>query len=279
MEEIRSNSVNMSYIEKAEALQERPEFKTLGIQATNLKDCYVLTPKKFGDNRGCLGQIDIEPLELLGFQGLKKIIKSDNPLRGVIRGMHLQKGFSAQTKVVRCISGKVMDVVIDLREDSETFGQWTGVELTPENDRSLFVPRGFAHGYLAAEDNTSFLYFVDNAYDKPSEAGLLYNDEDVNIDWKSILESYKISNDELNFSDKDKKHPGLYRLKEIEKEEAIMLRHDMIMNINPKYLDEEGQRKLFELENRISNIDKILRTDSCKKLVLNPKPVNYMGEC
>jgi len=276
MEEIRSCSVNSSYIEKAEALQERPEFKTIEIKATNLKDCYVLSPKKFGDNRGSLGQIDIEPLELLGFKGLKKIIKSDNPLRGVIRGMHLQKGFSSQTKVVRCISGKVMDVVIDLREDSETFGQWTGVELTPENDKSLYVPRGFAHGYLAAEDNTSFLYFVDNVYDKSSEAGLLYNDHDVNIDWETILDSYEITKEELNFSDKDKKHPGLYRLKEIEREEAINLRHDIIMGINPNYLNEDSQNKLYELEKRISNIDSLLNSKLNKKLVLNS---NILGEC
>ena len=191
--------------------------------------------------------------------------------------MHLQKGFSAQTKVVRCISGKVMDVVIDLREDSETFGQWTGVELTPENDKSLYVPRGFAHGYLAAEDNTSFLYFVDNKYDKASEAGLLYNDKDVNIDWKSILDSYEITSEELNFSEKDKKHPGLYRLKEMEREEAISLRHDIIMGINPNYLNEESQNKLFELEKRIDNIEMLLKANASKRLVLNSKI--DLGEC
>lgn len=258
MKYIANKEISSMNEEAAKKLQETREFKTIKIEPTNLKDCYILTPQVFGDIRGGLDQIDIEPLEALGFQGVKKVIRSTNPKRGVIRGMHLQKGNFSQTKVVRCINGKVMDVVIDLREDSPTFGDWTGVELSPENNRSLYVPRGFAHGYLAAEDNTNFLYLVDNYYNKPSEAGLLYNDKDINIDWKSIFESYGINESELLFSDKDKVHPTLCGLKQIEKDDLVSRRHEIIETIKDGLLAEKEQLELLKIERRVSDIDNVI---------------------
>lgn len=263
--------IKKEFIEKAEELQNSNEFKTLKIEPTPLKDCYVLTPKMFGDDRGSLGQIDIEPLEKLGFQGLKKVIESKNPKRGVIRGMHFQKGEAAQTKVVRCTSGKVMDVVADLREDSETFGEWTSVELTPENGKSLFVPRGFAHGYLAAEDNTNFLYLVDNYYNKASEGGILYNDKFVNIDWDTILKDYDIPYAELNFSEKDKNHPDLYTVKVMEKEAVI---NELHLRIHDIYNDRPSKKTLDELrylDLKLTALEHAETELKAKKLLLEEK--------
>ena len=243
MKYIANKEISSIYEDAAKKLQETREFKTIKIEPTNLKDCYILTPQVFGDIRGGLDQIDIEPLEALGFQGVKKVI--------------------------RCINGKVMDVVIDLREDSPTFGDWTGVELSPENNRSLYVPRGFAHGYLAAEDNTNFLYLVDNYYNKPSEAGLLYNDKDINIDWKTIFESYGIDESELLFSDKDKVHPTLYGLKQIEKDDLVSRRHEIIETIKDGLLAEKEQLELLKIERRVSDIDNVIgKLNSSKTLAL-----------
>lgn len=263
--------IRKEFIEKAEELQNSREFKTLSIEATPLMDCYILTPKMFGDDRGTLGQIDIEPLEKLGFQGLKKVIESKNPKRGVIRGMHLQEGDSAQTKVVKCTSGKVMDVVVDLREDSPTFCEYTSVELTPENGKSLFVPRGFAHGYLAAEDNTNFLYLVDNYYDKSSEAGISYDDAYININWKNILDKYGIKIDELNFSLKDKNHPTLYELKQLEKELVMNNIHSLINGIENNYLNKETQDKLLSLDKKMTSLEHATTLLKGKKLLLEEK--------
>lgn len=102
---------------------------------------------------------------------------------GVLRGLHMQKPPYAQAKLVRVVSGAVYDVAVDVRKGSPTYGQWTGAYLSEENQRSFFIPQGFAHGFLSLRDNTVFQYKCDNYYNKESEAALIYNDSDININW------------------------------------------------------------------------------------------------
>lgn len=196
--------IREEFIKKAEELQKGDAFKTTKIEATNLKDCYILTPKRFGDERGHFEQLDDVTVKALGFKEWKKTNRSCS-VKGTIRGLHFQKNPFAQTKVVSCVNGAVLDVVVDIRSDSTTYGEWTSVLLTPENGRQLFVPRGFAHGFVALEDNTIFEYLVDNVYNKESEAGIIWNDPDIDIDWQ--FDKYNIENPV--FSEKDQKHPTL----------------------------------------------------------------------
>ena len=171
---------------------------------TNLKDCYILEPERFGDARGYFSApyIDSEYREL-GFQGLKQVSRSKSA-KGVLRGMHFQKGDYAQAKVVEAVQGAVVDVVIDLRQDSPSYSKWTSVKLTPENGRQLYVPRGFAHGFISLEDDTVFQYFVDNAYAPEQEDGIAWDDPTVGIDWQSIFEEYGIKQPELSAKDSDR---------------------------------------------------------------------------
>lgn len=193
--------INEEFIKQAEKLQNLDVFKTTKIEATNLKDCYILTPRRFGDDRGFFEQIDIPTLKVLGFRDFEKQNGSMS-VKGTIRGLHFQKNPYAQTKVVSCKSGSVLDVVVDLRTNSPTYGEWTSVELNLQNGRMLYVPRGFAHGFVALKDDTYFQYLVDNKYNKESEAGIIWNDPDINIDWQ--FEKYGIENP--IFSEKDTKH-------------------------------------------------------------------------
>ncbi len=171
---------------------------------TELKDCYILEPTRFGDARGYFSApfIDEEYREL-GFQGLKQVSRSKSA-KGVLRGMHFQKGDYAQTKVVEAVQGAVADVVVDLRGSSPSYGKWISVLLTPENGRQLFVPRGFAHGFISLEDDTVFQYFVDNAYAPDQEGGIAWDDPTVGIDWQGIFSEYKIERPELSEKDSDR---------------------------------------------------------------------------
>ena len=119
---------------------------------------------------------------------------------GVLRGLHLQKGEYAQAKLVSCLEGKVFDVAVDLREDSPTFGQWFGIELTPENKLQLYVPRGFGHGFSVLSETAVFSYKCDNFYQKDAEGSVIYNDPELNIDWK-------LPADAIILSEKDGKLP------------------------------------------------------------------------
>ena len=194
----------MDFSKKTEEIQNKECFKTMSIEATNLKDCYVLTPKRFGDDRGYFESITIEQLNELGFKDIVQINHSKSE-KGVIRGLHFQKNPYSQAKCVTCISGGVLDVVVDIRKESETYGMYTSVELTPENGKMLYVPRGFAHGFVALKDDTIFEYYIDNKYMPSSEGGIIWNDEDINIDWK--FDEYGIENPK--FSEKDKLHQKL----------------------------------------------------------------------
>lgn len=183
--------------------------------ATELKDCYILEPTRFGDARGYFSApyIDEEYREL-GFQGLKQVSRSMSA-KGVLRGMHFQKGDYAQAKVVEAVQGSVIDVVIDLRKNSPGYGKWTSVQLTPENGRQLYVPRGFAHGYLSLQDDSVFQYFVDNVYAPEQEGGIAWDDSTIGIDWQSIFKEYNIEIPELSAKDANR-----MSFVEFDKEEA-----------------------------------------------------------
>ncbi len=171
---------------------------------TELVGCYILEPTRFGDARGYFSApyIDAEYREL-GFQGLKQVSRSRSA-KGVLRGMHFQKGDYAQAKVVEAVNGAVLDVVVDLRKDSPSYGKWTSVLLTPENGRQLYVPRGFAHGFISLEDDTVFQYFVDNTYMPDQEGGIAWDDSTVGIDWQSIFNEYGIESPELSEKDSNR---------------------------------------------------------------------------
>lgn len=183
---------------------------------TNLKDCFILEPTQFGDARGYYSPIYIEPeLAELGFQGIKQISRSKSG-KGILRGMHFQKGDYAQAKIVEVVHGSVVDVVIDMRPESPSYRQWTSVLLTSDNNRQAYIPRGFAHGFLSLEDNTIFQYFVDNAYAPEQEDGIAWDDPEINIDWQGIFDQYDIK--EPMLSEKDQHR---HTLTEYEKEASV----------------------------------------------------------
>ena len=175
--------------------------KNMKMIETKLKDCYELVPKRFGDNRGGFKSVTEEQLLEAGFHKMKQVSNSDS-IKGVLRGLHFQKDPYCQTKIVKCVRGRVLDVVVDMRVDSETYGQYTYVELTPEKHNMLYVPRGFAHAYLCLEDNSEFEYFVDNKYMPSYEGGIFWNDPALQIPWNDIFKEYNIK--EPILSDKDK---------------------------------------------------------------------------
>ena len=125
--------------------------------------------------------------------------------KGVLRGLHFQKGEHAQAKLVRVIRGEVLDVAVDIRPGSKTFGQHFSIVLNATNNKQLFVPRGFAHGFAVLEDDTIFAYKCDNFYNKKAESGIIYNDPDIAIDWM-------LDEEEIMLSDKDKLLPNLKTL-------------------------------------------------------------------
>lgn len=166
---------------------------------TEIPDVVIIEPKVHGDARGYFVET-FRADKLEEFLGYKINFCQDNESkssRGVLRGLHYQLHPAAQTKLVRVISGRVLDVAVDIRKGSPTFGKHVSVELTSENKRQLLVPRGFAHGFVVLEDNTVFAYKVDNYYSPENDRGIAFDDEALAIDWK-------IPHDELNLSAKDK---------------------------------------------------------------------------
>lgn len=155
------------------------------ILPTVLNDCFIIEPRVFADQRGYF----VETFNKKSFwqqAGFEVHFVQDNESKsskGVLRGLHYQAGEHAQAKLVRVVKGKVLDVAVDLRESSSTFGQHISVELTEDNKRQLFVPRGFAHGFVVLEDETIFNYKCDNFYHKDSEQGVIFNDPELDIDW------------------------------------------------------------------------------------------------
>ncbi len=155
------------------------------IEETKLQGCFIIKPPIFKDSRGYFFE-SFNQKNFNKLTGANGYFVQDNQSAstyGVVRGLHYQKGEHAQAKLVRVIEGKVLDVAVDLRPDSETYGQWFSVELSSDNNLQLYVPRGFAHGFSVLTDRAVFAYKCDNAYNKEAEGGLRYNDPDLNIDW------------------------------------------------------------------------------------------------
>lgn len=195
---------------------------------TNLKDCYILEPAVFGDDRGYFSPYFIQEdlnKEGIFFDGVVQTNRSKSS-KGVLRGMHFQKDPKCQTKIVEVISGAAIDVVVDIREGSPTYGDYTYVLLKPydandkESGKQLYVPRGFAHGFVSLEDDTVFQYLIDNDYAPEMEAGIPWNDPDVNIPWEELFQKYGILEPQL--SEKDGKH--------------------LVLSKSPKYFTYEGDK-------------------------------------
>ena len=151
-----------------------------------LKGCFIIEPKVFGDKRGNFLEIFNKKI-FKDKTGLEIDFVQDNQSisqRGVLRGLHMQKGILSQAKLVIVVKGSVLDVIVDVRKDSPTYGKHFSIELSEANYKQLFVPRGFLHGFVTLEDGTIFSYKCDNAYNKEAELGVTYNDKDLNINWK-----------------------------------------------------------------------------------------------
>ena len=177
---------------------------------TNIPDIIIIEPQVHGDNRGYFVET-FRADKLEEFLGYKINFCQDNESKsskGVLRGLHYQLAPDAQTKLVRVINGSVLDVAVDIRKDSPTFGEHVSVKLTGENKKQMLVPRGFAHGFIVLEDDTTFAYKVDNYYSPNNDRGIAFDDEALGIDW--ILK-----HSELNLSPKDTKQPKLSEAQDI----------------------------------------------------------------
>ncbi len=177
---------------------------------TKLKGCFILEPKIIKDERGYFMESFNEKTFSEGV-GQKVTFVQDNQsfsTKGVLRGLHYQTGEHAQAKLVRVLHGEVLDVAVDLRPNSPTFGQYESVLLTAENQTQFFIPRGFAHGFLVLSETATFFYKCDNFYNKESEGGLLFNDSTVNIDWS-------FPEEQLIISEKDTVLPTLENAKKV----------------------------------------------------------------
>ena len=168
---------------------------------TIIPDVYIIEPSVFGDDRGYF----LESFNLEKFKENVYPIKfvQDNESkssRGVLRGLHYQKPPFNQAKLVRCIEGRVMDVAVDIRKGSPTYGKHVAVELSGENKRQLFVPRGFAHGFSVLSESAVFAYKVDNTYAPEYDSGLKYNDKDLNINWGLTENEVQLSGKDKNLS-------------------------------------------------------------------------------
>ncbi|WP_203295079.1 dTDP-4-dehydrorhamnose 3,5-epimerase [Luteirhabdus pelagi] len=166
---------------------------------TSLKDCFIVRPRVFEDDRG----IFFESYNHNRFKeatGLDVDFVQDNQSvsgYGVLRGLHFQVGEMAQAKLVRVIKGKVLDIVVDVRKESESFGKHFSIILDDEKHEQLFVPKGFAHGFVTLSKESIFAYKCDNYYDKESERGIIYNDATLSLDWHLPHETLQLSKKDL----------------------------------------------------------------------------------
>ncbi len=169
---------------------------------SEIPDVIIIEPKVYGDNRGYFVET-FRKDKLEDFLGVEINFCQDNESKssyGVLRGLHYQLPPFSQTKLVRVIEGIVLDVAVDIRKGSPTFGQHVAVELTGENKRQLFVPRGFAHGFAVLSESATFAYKVDNYYAPDHDRGIAFDDPAIGIDWR-------IERDRFNLSEKDTKQP------------------------------------------------------------------------
>ena len=170
---------------------------------TFIKDLKIIEPKVFGDQRGYFFETwNKSVFEAAGINFVPVQQNESSSTYGVVRGLHFQLNPYSQAKLVRCVVGKVLDVAVDVRKGSPTFGKHFSVELSEENKRQFLIPRGFAHGFSVLSDYAVFSYLCDNVYNKETEGGIIFNDPELGIDWK-------IPQDKMILSDKDTKHPTL----------------------------------------------------------------------
>ena len=181
----------------------------INVIKTDIEGVVIIEPKVFGDERGYF----LESWSQRDFDAQVSPVKfvQDNESKsryGVLRGLHFQKGKDAQSKLVRVISGRVLDVAVDIRKGSPTFGQHVTVELTGENHRQIFIPRGFAHGFVVLSPEAVFQYKCDNLYAPQSEGAVAWDDPALGIDWQ-------IPAGDIILSEKDKHHPTLANCPEL----------------------------------------------------------------
>jgi len=171
---------------------------------TKLKGCFVLEPVVFADERGYFMESFNEERFNSAIDNTVNFIQDNQSFssKGVIRALHYQTSEHAQAKLVRVLSGTVLDIAVDLRKDSPTFGEHFSIELSGENKKQLFIPKGFAHGFVVLSDTAEFFYKCDNYYNKESEGGIIFSDPTLNIDWK-------LPHEQLIVSEKDRILPTL----------------------------------------------------------------------
>lgn len=177
---------------------------------TKLQGCFILEPNIIGDERGYFME-SFNEKTFTNRVGQEVHFVQDNQSfskKGVLRGLHYQCGEHAQAKLVRVLQGEVLDVAVDIRPNSSTYGQYESVLLTAENQKQFFVPRGFAHGFIVLSETATFFYKCDNFYNKESEGGIIYSDPVLNIDWQFPLENCIIS-------EKDQVLPNLENAKKV----------------------------------------------------------------
>jgi dTDP-4-dehydrorhamnose 3,5-epimerase len=168
----------------------------LNFTETPVKGAFVIEPDAFVDHRGFFARMFcVKELKAKGLN--HKIVQANHSKsvgKGTIRGLHYQLPPNAETKIVKCIKGKIFDVIVDVRKDSPTFLHWFGVELTADNKKMLYIPEGFAHGFQALEEEVEIIYLVTNFYAPEAERGVRYNDQKINIEWpikENIITSEK----------------------------------------------------------------------------------------
>ncbi len=182
----------------------------MDFQELDIKGVWLIRPQRFGDSRGYFSET-WKQQEFEAHVGKVDFIQDNESFssRGVLRGLHLQRGEWSQAKLVRVSMGEVLDVALDLRHDSPTYGHHVAVRLTHDGGEQLFIPRGFAHGFVVLSDVAQFQYKVDNVYAPHSEMTIAFNDPDLGIDWV-------IAPDEMLLSEKDKKGALLKDVKSLE---------------------------------------------------------------
>jgi dTDP-4-dehydrorhamnose 3,5-epimerase len=179
----------------------------MNIIETEIQGVFIIEPKVFGDSRGYFFE-SFSKKEFDSKIGPVEFVQ-DNESKscyGVVRGLHFQKPPHAQAKLVRVVKGKVLDVAVDLRKDSPTYGKHVAVELSEDNHRQVFIPKGFAHGFSVLSEEAVFQYKCDDYYAPETEGAVAWNDPDLNIDWR-------VPADMMILSEKDKRHPELKDLK------------------------------------------------------------------
>lgn len=182
----------------------------MNIIRTEIPDVLIFEPKVFGDSRGFFFESFNKKIFDEAVNRNVEFVQDNHSLsaKGVLRGLHYQIEPFAQGKLVRCIEGEVFDVAVDIRDSSPTYGKWVGVVLSADNHRQLWIPEGFAHGFLTLSEQAQFVYKTTNYYHPQSDRGIIWNDPDINIQWPTI-------DVPVNLSEKDKVQPSLKNIAKV----------------------------------------------------------------